>query len=111
MAWRPHPKNTTTSPSGPRAWGVDDRSGFVCNLDDLRWQYYWRGNMLQRIPILVNRKNYDKPNEQARAKLLSPDPLPRMNPRPENFVSEMYGGLSAAESAQPVTPEGPVILD
>ena len=111
MAWRPHPKNARVSVGGSSAWAVDDRSGMVCNLDDLRFQRYWRGNRLAVIPILVSAKNYDKPNEQARAKILSPDPLPRMNPRPENFVSEMYGGLSAAESADPPTPVGPPILD
>lgn len=111
MAWRPHPKGTTTDATSPEAWAVDDRSGMVFNRARLRWQYYWRGNMLQRIPILVSEKNYDKPNQQARAKVLSPDPLPIRDPRPENFVSEMYGGLSAAQSADPPTPVGPIILD
>ena len=83
----------------------------VYNLSDLTWQKYWRGNSLKSIPILVGPRNLDVPNQQARAKILSPDPVPKQNPRPENFVSEMYGGLSAAESAQPVTPVGPVILD
>ena len=83
----------------------------VWPLSELRYQFYWYGNSLRRYTMLVCPRCYDRPSEQARAKLLSPDPLPRMNPRPENFVSEMYGGLSAAESAQPVTPEGPVILD
>ena len=76
----------------------------VYNRCNISWQYFWRGNHLTRIPILVGPDEYDKPNEQARARILSPDPLPIQNPRPEDFVSEMYGGVQVPSPVPPIPP-------
>jgi len=99
MPWRPHGR-ARVDPKRPEAWAVDDRSGFVTNLRNLRWQYAWRGPRLMRIPILVTQKNYDIPNEQRRPIVLPPDPIPVKNPRPENFILEDIG-ISATQASTP----------
>lgn len=102
MPWRPH-GHARVDPQSPSAFGVCDRCGFLYNLDDLRFQFAWRGPRLMNIRLLVCEPCYDKPTEQRRPIVLPPDPVPRTNPRPEGYASEDQG-ISAAQSA---TPPGP----
>lgn len=102
MAWRPHGR-ARVNPNSPRAFGVDDRSGFLHNLNDLVWQTGWVGNRLVNLRILVSRRNLDKPNEQLRARILPPDPVSVPNSRPESYASEDLGE-SATQSATPPNP-------
>jgi hypothetical protein len=43
------------------------------------------------------------PNEQLRARIIPPDPVPVANPRPENYAAEDVGE-SATQSATPPNP-------
>ncbi len=83
---RPHPRRARTDPTSPAAWATDDRSGFVGNHEDLRWQYEWAGLKLINKQILVYSDMYDEPQRQLGTIVLPPDPLPIMNARPEAYA-------------------------
>lgn len=84
---RYHPKYAETDPDHPRAWGTCDRCGRVNNLDRLQWQYDYRGSAtLQNLRILVCGPCYDVPQVQLTPNVLSPDPAPIFNARPEPYV-------------------------
>lgn len=84
---RPHGR-ARIDPRRPSALGVCDRCGSLYNLVDLSWQYQWRGTNLQNIRQLVCQSCYDLPQEQLKLIILPPDPVPVMNARPENYVSD-----------------------
>lgn len=71
------------SRSSPRALGTCDRCAFTYNLEDLHWQWQWAGPDLQNLRVLVCDTCLDVPNEQLRVIDIPADPLPVMNPRPE----------------------------
>ncbi len=83
---RPHPRRARTDPSAPEAWASSDRSGFVGNHRNLRWQYEWAGLKLVNTRVLVWDDEYDEPNRQLGSIILPPDPLPIFNARPENYA-------------------------
>lgn len=99
MAWRPHGR-ARVDPTNPRAFGVSDRSGFLHNLTNLRWQFEWRGSRLINLRILVSDRDLDKPQEQLRPIILPQDPVPVLQPRPENYASEDQGLPAGAFTAQ-----------
>jgi hypothetical protein len=74
----------------------------------LRWQFDWRGERLQNLRILVCDSGcYDEPQEQLRARILSPDPLPIFNARPQPFT---YTGISIYESNLIFASDGVTII-
>lgn len=83
---RPHPRRARTSPSSPRAWGTDDRSGFIGNHDNLKWQMQWAGRTLINTQLLVYPDQYDTPQRQLGTIILPPDPEPVSNARPEQYA-------------------------
>lgn len=95
MAWRPHPKRAATNPSSPRAWGSSDRNGMVNNLQNLRWQWDYRGTGLQNLRFLVSADEYDKPQRQLGTLILPPDPVAVANARPEGYpIDEIWPRLT-----------------
>ena len=90
MAWRPH-GNVRVNARNSEACGVCDRCSQLYNLRELRFQWDWTGARLQNLRILVCKRCYDEPQEQFRARILSPDPVPVFNPRPEPFYPIGYG--------------------
>jgi hypothetical protein len=87
---RPHPRRTSTNPSSPRAWGTDDRSGFVGDHENMCWQYDWAGTGLVNKHILVYPDQLDQPQRQLGTIILPPDPLPIMNARAEQYNIDEY---------------------
>jgi hypothetical protein len=83
---RPHGKARVDSRK-PQAHAICDRCGFRYNHVDLVWEVQWIGPRLQNLRFLVCKTCYDKPQEQRRTIVLPPDPLPILNPRPEDFVT------------------------
>lgn len=65
------------------ATGVCDRCGFRYQLDALKKQFAFGGTGLYDTGYLVCRHCLDVPNQQNRALILPPDPIPRVNPRPD----------------------------
>lgn len=94
---RPHPKHAETDPDNPRAWGTDDRSGFVHNLGDLKWQMQWGGNELINTRVLVGPDYLDGPQQQLRTLVLPADPAPLFNARPENYVVDETDWLTTQD--------------
>ena len=109
MAWRPHGK-AKVDPTSPRAFGVCDRDGMLHSLDDLVWQEYYRGPDLENVWLRVCKRCLDKPNVNVVPKILPPDPLPREQPRPENFTQE-FQGISAAAAGKPPAKFIPEIME
>lgn len=83
---RPHGKASINA-SYPRALAICDRCGARYNHAQLSWQYEWRGTKLQNINRLVCQTCLDIPQEQLRMVVYPPDPVPIMNARPEQNVS------------------------
>lgn len=74
-------------PKRPTAQAVCDRCGFRYLLNDLGRQFQWTGPALQDIGILVCPRCNDFPQEQFRTVVLPPDPVPRINPRPDVYTT------------------------
>ena len=66
MAYASVSGRARTSTSNPEAHAICDRCGFRYNWVDLRWQYDWRGAMLQNLKILVCKSCKDEPQQQQR---------------------------------------------
>ena len=107
MAWRFH-GHARVNPSAPSAFGVCARCQFLYNLDDLIFQYDWRGPRLQNLYFRVCKPCCDKPQEQLRPIILPPDPVPRYFPQVENYAAEDAGG---GAYVPPVTPSTTFTLD
>lgn len=73
----------------PESLARCDRCSFVWNLRDLRFQSYYQGPTLQNTNVLVCPDCLDIPNEQTRTTIIPPDPVPLLNPRPENYAQEI----------------------
>lgn len=112
MSWR-YAGRAQTSPQNPRAFGVCDRCGCWENLDNLRFQFDYRGLKLQNLGIRVCSRCCDRPSPQLRPIILPPDPVPVLNPRPENFAAAENNYLSTeggdhmtTEDTDPLVQEG-----
>lgn len=70
------------------------------NLQDLVWQFDYRGQNLTNLKIRVCKTCLDKPADQLRPVILPPDPVPVRDPRVENYSAEDQG-ISATQSVQP----------
>lgn len=75
-----------TSATSPEAHAQCDRCGFRYNHSDLRWQFDWAGASLINLGLMVCDNCYDEPQQQMRAIVVPPDPIPIDNPRPVYFV-------------------------
>jgi hypothetical protein len=94
MAYRPH-GHAYANPSSPSAWGRCDRCGFIYNHKTLRFQFDYRGPQLQNLRFLVCEKCYDKPQAQLKPIMVSQDPVPIINARPDSY--DMYNTNNLAE--------------
>jgi hypothetical protein len=88
MAYASRSGRARVSQSSPQAFAVCDRCGFIYNHVDLRWQYDWAGASLLNKRFLVCHTCLDTPQQQLRAIVLSPDPLPIVNARPQAFSED-----------------------
>ena len=97
MAYASQAGRARTSSTSPQAHAICDRCGFRWNFVDLRWQFDWRGASLQNLRILVCRRCQDIPQEQLRAIVLPADPVPIINARPEQFISDEVDFITISE--------------
>lgn len=88
MAWRPKPRRARTDPSNPKAWATSDRNGMLGNAQDLMVQMEWRGLRLIPTNVRVYPDEWDTPQRQLGTIILSPDPLPILNARPEQYPAD-----------------------
>lgn len=89
MAWRPHGRARVSS-RAPEAAGICDRCGLLFSLSDLTWQFQWAGPQLQNLRLLVCRECNDVPQPQLKPRILPPDPMPRLNARPQDWLEADY---------------------
>lgn len=112
MAWHPTGRARVSARS-PSALAVCQRCAFTYNRTDLRWQFQWQGMGLQNLNILVCDDCYDVPQQQLRAIILPPDPIPIDDPRPEPYQQEVPSyrvtqelDLRVTEGGEPRVTEG-----
>lgn len=84
----PKGKYVRVDPKNPEALAMCDFSQLPCLHKDLVRQMEWRGEGLVWTGLLVNKRFADIPNEQGRAPILPPDPIPVLNARPQ-FIQLM----------------------
>ena len=87
MSLRPH-GHFRVDRSLPSAQATCDRCGGWFQHSELKWQHQYAGAKLQNLRILVCSACLDDPQPQLRAIIIPPDPVPILNPRPENYVSD-----------------------
>lgn len=63
--------------------GVCDCCGFTYSLVDLKFQFEWAGATLQNTGFRHCPTCLDVPNQQLRAIIIPPDPVPVRDPRPD----------------------------
>lgn len=98
MALRYHGKGVIVDPDAPEPPGTCDRCGLRYQLSDLQWQYDYRGQALVNLRLLVCAECLDIPDCYYLPRILGPDPVPIMDPRP---------GFYAQQEAEPATTSGP----
>ncbi len=100
-----HPRFTETDPSNPSTWATCSRCGFQFCLNRMVWQYDYRGTpspINTQILVCGRPSCLDIPNPQLSPVVLSPDPPPIYNARPE---------LYALDETNWLTTEGGEIID
>jgi hypothetical protein len=105
MAYASRSGRARTNARSPSAHAICDRCGGRYNHVDLQWQYDWAGNTTINKRILVCQHCLDEMQPQLRAIILPADPLPILNPRPQDFFRSetdfrVTSGLNATD---PVT--------
>lgn len=104
MAYASRSGRASVSVTNPRAFGVCDRCGCWYNRDQLANQFEWRGAALMPTYQYVCPRCYDTPNEQLRAIVIPPDPLPVIQPRVEFFLQDESTFMSLGNgTVDPVT--------
>ncbi len=74
------------NPHDPQPWGTSDQNGMIGPQPKMIYQREWRGNKIERLNVLVHPDEKDIPNRQLGSLMLSPDPPPKRNARPENYT-------------------------
>lgn len=92
MASPPHNQNCPTDTRYPRPVSFCDRCNHEYYLDDLPYQYDWRGASLQNLHLRVCERCLDIPNDQLRPIIIGPDPVPLVDPRPGFWPQEEAAG-------------------
>lgn len=99
MSYRFHGR-ANVDPNNPRAFGRCDRCGFIYNQGSLRFQFDFRGPQLQNLRFLVCETCYDTPQAQLKPIIVTQDPTPIINARPEDYV---YANSSYLAATEPTT--------
>lgn len=87
MAYASRAGHARTNARAPQAHAICDRCGGRYNHVDLSWQFDYAGAGMVNKRILVCRRCLDKPQPQLRAIIIPADPVPILNPRPQDFVN------------------------
>ncbi len=75
--------------NAPASFGICDRCGILRNLDDLPFQFEWRGNNLVSTYFRVCYDTcLDRPFELNRPAILPPDPEPVIWARPPMWAEQ-----------------------
>lgn len=80
--------HASTDIGNPISSAICDICGQRWNHNRLDWQHEWQGNAVVNLRLLACPSCLDVPNEQLRALVLPPDPVPTKDPRPEPFAQD-----------------------
>lgn len=103
-----------------RPLGTCQRCSWIYHLDELQWQYDYRGMQLQSLNILVCSTCLDAPQPQLKPIILPPDPVSVLNARPfdyananNDYISTQGGDHIVEQDGDPIItqPNGNVMLD
>jgi len=112
MQARNHGKYTNMRKNSPRGIARCDYSGLMVAHHKLKAQYQYRGQGLVNTGYLVYPKFLDVPNAQDLTPLIKADPVPLINPRPDNIVDvvpdvtlelDVSGNTNVTLSAEQIT--------
>jgi hypothetical protein len=109
MGWGDIAGRARTRPRAPSAFGVCDDCGEWYNLDDLKKQMEYYGPALQWTGFLKCQHCLDIPQAQLKPVILPPDPIPRYNPRPENFTAANNPAIETEGGSPIETEQGGII--
>ncbi len=109
---RKHPRRIWVDPTDPQPWGTSDQNGMIGPRPKMAYQREWSGNKVVDLNMLVHPDELDVPNRQLGNLMLSPDPPPKRNARPENYIIDEASYLSAEDGSALITEtSGTSILD
>lgn len=91
----PHGRWVKIDENNPDAVARCDRSGQLCNYNDLVKQMDFRGSGLVWTGLYVNKYFLDVPNPQSLNPIIRPDPVPLQHPRPWDTTQGNEGSLQA----------------
>lgn len=98
-----------TNPNSPSAFGCCDRCGVWRNLNDLVFQFDYRGPRLANLRIKVCKETgrcNDVPFQHWRPVITPPDPVPVRDPRLEAFTQDETEYLATNASVLLLTNDG-----
>lgn len=107
--WHPTGK-ARVSMRSPQAQAVCDRCYLNYSHSNLSWQMQWSGVKLQNLRILVCKTCLDCPQPQLKTIVIPPDPLPVLNPRPENYDITVPSFLETQAGQSLATEDGQAII-
>lgn len=110
MGYNPH-GHARINPRHPRALGICQRCGFQYQRVELRNQTEYQGLDLQQTGTWVCPDCWDIPNENLKAIVLPPDPMPVYLPFPEPYSSEVETPASTTLSADAVANAASIVVD
>ena len=93
MAYADRAGRARVNTYAPQAFGVCDSCGEWYNRINLKPQFEWRGDSLQDTGFRYCFRCLSKPQDQFRPIILPPDPIPIIDPRPEQTQAGL-GGIS-----------------
>lgn len=99
-----HDIHCPTDISSPRAVGVCDRCYRKFYLDELYWQFDFRGEHLQNLRLRVCRDDLDVPQNQYRPIIIRGPEGTLRDPRPPQYAANAAAGPSPN---LPFTPQWP----
>lgn len=86
----PHGRWVKIDETAPDAVARCDRSGQLCNYNDLVKQMDYRGLGLIWTGLYVNKYFLDVPNPQSLNPVIRPDPVPVSHPRPWQTTQDIW---------------------
>ncbi len=109
---RKHPKRIHVNPAECVPWGTSDQNGMIGPRPKMGFQREWRGNKIVPLNILVHPDEKDIPNRQLGSLMLSPDPPPKRNARPEQYAIDEASLIITDDGSALITESsGTAILD
>lgn len=107
--WHPTGRARVSARS-PSTHAICDRCGFRYLHSQLSWQLQWAGVKLQNLRILVCCECLDTPQPQLKSIIIPADPVPVLNPRPEQYDVTVPNYLEAENQSALLTEAGQAIL-